>query len=95
MKSAGAAVCIVISHVSVVCVCHLVRKYWEAEYGKKGDRFDVEAMVGAHGSAQHKMMLSRAVNLYESLFDNSKGVTQILWLLLQLPAYMRIALAGR
>ena len=52
-------------------------------------------MVGARGSAQHEMMLSRAVNLYESLFDNNKGVTQTLWLFLQLPAYMLIALAGR
>lgn len=63
---------------SVVCVCHCARKYWEAESGKKGDRFDVEAMIGASGSAHHEMMLSRAVNLYESLFDNNKWVTQAL-----------------
>ena len=56
-----------------VCGGCCIRKHWEEESGKKGDRFDLEAAVGARGS-DHDMLLKRAENLYESLFSNEKGV---------------------
>jgi hypothetical protein len=44
------------------------RKYWEEESGKKGDRFDVEKMIGAGPGTEHAMLLKRAEVLFGTLF---------------------------
>ena len=49
------------------------RKHWEEESGKKGDRFDIEVVVGQRG-AEHDMLMKRAVVLYTTLFGSGKGV---------------------
>ena len=46
----------------------VTRKYWEEESGKKGDRFDVESMVGTGHGSEHEMLLKRAQVLYDTLF---------------------------
>ena len=65
-------ICSIVFPLSVPARLH--RKFWEEESGKKGDRFDLEAVVGARGS-DHDMLLKRAVVIYDTLFGNSnKGV---------------------
>ena len=44
------------------------RLFWEEESGKKGDRFNVNNMVGTGREAQHEMLLRRAQVLYSKLF---------------------------
>ncbi len=58
------------------CVC---RKYWEEESGKKGDRLDVESMIGTGAGTEHEMLLKRAKVLYGTLFGATKEVAR--WLL--------------
>ncbi len=67
------------------CSHILVRKYWEEESGKKGDKFDVEGMVGTHWGTEHEMLLKRAHVLYDMLFANGKGVSAVPLLLTVLP----------
>jgi len=48
------------------------RLFWEEESGKKGDRFNVNTMVGTGHEAQHEMLLRRAEALYAKLFGRAK-----------------------
>ena len=68
-----AFMCAVIA-VSPLCVMLLCcRKHWEEESGKKGDRFNVEDVMGNRG-ADHDMLLKRASVITESVFGSGKGV---------------------
>ena len=49
------------------------RKQWEEESGKKGDRFNLGAVVGERGS-DYEMLVKRAETLYISIFGYGKGV---------------------
>ena len=48
------------------------RLFWEEESGKKGDRFNVNNMVGTGHEAQHELLLRRAQVLYTKLFGKSE-----------------------
>ena len=76
MKSAG--VCLTSVHVhEVLSVCFDVRKHWEDESGKKGDRFTVENMVGTGPGTDHEMLIKRATVVYDTLFWKPKGQTEV------------------
>ena len=89
MKSAG--VCRTSVHVNgVLSVCCGVRKHWEDESGKKGDRFTVENMVGTGPGTDHEMLIKRATVVYDTLFWKSKGQTEV-ERIVQAHRYHRIA----
>ena len=65
-------------HVSdALIVCFAVRKHWEDESGKKGDRFTVESMIGTGPGTDHDLLLKRATVLYDTLFWKTKGRTEV------------------
>ena len=76
MKSAG--VCMTsVPATAVPIACLDVRKHWQAESGKKGDRFTVENVIGTGPGTDHDMLLKRATILYDTLFGKSKGRPEV------------------
>ena len=63
--------------VDVLINCLDVRKHWEDDSGKKGDRFTVESMIGTGPGTDHDMLLKRATVVYDTLFWKSKGWSEV------------------
>ena len=60
--------------INVVCVAVNIGK--KSLANKKGDRFNIEDVIGTRG-ADHDMLLERATVLYEMVFGSGKGVRTI------------------
>ena len=52
------------------CVC---RKYWEEESGKKGDRLDVESMIGTGAGTEHEMLLEACESVVRHIVWGHEG----------------------
>ena len=45
------------------------RKYWESESGKRGDSFNVEAMIGMGAGTEYEVLIQDAKDLWDAFFS--------------------------